>query len=500
MVEWNFNRAQPHTWLKALLALEWITPSIRAWIMRRAEAMGSPTADMDYVDAIKSIWNLIPCFVCGYFDDGMAGGPRAAIETVDRAIAYIMQNIGVAGSMLKFERGYSNGTKATRLRLPTALGAEEDPAAGPEFTDPIPGIVDILGKLIDTQHGMRYDKPGRLGAFYALLRAIAHQASTNPGRKVSEVALLRAMGQACYVTDTCTPLRAFTSSMIAALTTAKSWSGKSNNNDKRRMAGSMGKTAHDIFMHYESQGDPFFTPSETDAETVFQDWCKLDLGATIHLPIEADTQFEQLIAGLQEFNMECLMPLRAPPGEDAIWIMNDSAGLSAELDDTQRRAGACWFYSERWATIKWTHELWDVEVLKNSHSSSQELSNGSANLAYALHMAKIDPETWGTSCYIEVYDSLATTSVLTKMGARTPAMKALVAERLELVKYVDARFLVFWQARELGQPADDFSKFKNAKAKKDLFDRYGIPVERLPERRVLAGVTNSLNRNAKLSL
>ena len=496
MQEWGLDLNNPDSWIQTLLELEWITPDIRQWIKYRAGLMGEPTATMDHTEAVQAFFNLCPLFISGYFDDGMTGGVKAAVDTADRAVAYIMQTIGIKGSMLKFERAYANATISTRLRQPRQLHEPKEAHPEPEFTPPAPGHIDVLGKIIDIKNQLRYDKADRLGAFYALLRAILHQAKSNPEHKASEAALMRALGQACYVTDTCTPLRAHTTSMIAALTKASAWSAKTGSHgDKRNQAASMGKAAHDIFLAYQTRLEASNTDafSEAEHEAIFAKWQNLDLGRQIHLPQEAHEQFENLILGLQNFNAECLMPMRSSPGEDAIWIMNDSAGLSGELDDSQRRAGACWYYCKSWATIRWTQELWLNQVLAETHSSSQELSNGNANLQYAIMMAQKEPDTWRTSCYIEVYDSLATTSVLTKMGAKTTAMRALVAERLEMVQLIDARILTFWQARGLGQPADDFSKFFNNKAKQDLVDRYQVPVERLPERRVRAGCVNSLN-------
>ena len=74
------------------------TPVHTNRLKHRADIMGVPTKHMDYITALKCAWNLTPCFISGYFDDGMAGGPLAAIQTVDRAVAYIMHTVGVKGS------------------------------------------------------------------------------------------------------------------------------------------------------------------------------------------------------------------------------------------------------------------------------------------------------------------------------------------------------------------------------------------------------------------
>jgi hypothetical protein len=100
-------------------------------------------------------------------------------------------------------------------------------------------------------------------------------------------------------------------------------------------------------------------------------------------------------------------------------------------------------------------ELWDIEVLKLTHSTQQEMANGNASLAAVLRDAPPGIDI------VEVYDSQATVHIARRLASSKPGMLPLIEERFELLDCATQkgiRVLTLWQDRDEGQLADDFSK------------------------------------------
>jgi hypothetical protein len=76
----------PSSWFGTLLALPWLKPRAKSWMAQRYDHFGGPTSDMDPIQQSESIWNLIPCSLAAYFDDGIYQGLEPFADMVDRAV------------------------------------------------------------------------------------------------------------------------------------------------------------------------------------------------------------------------------------------------------------------------------------------------------------------------------------------------------------------------------------------------------------------------------
>ena len=216
-----------------------------------------------------------------------------------------------------------------------------------------------------------------------------------------------------------------------------------------------------------------------------------EMGPMTYLARSADAEIEALIDAMKHYNEEAFLPRRSPPGDDVIFIMQDSAGLMKdddreEVEPQPGRAGAAWFYSKEWKTIPWTREQWELGVLRYAHSTAQEAATGSANMLFA------QAEWPGRSGYIEVYDSKSSTQIWHRGASRSKSMRYVVGERREHnQRHPENRDMAFWQERELGTIADMLSKYEDSEARDALRARFtDRELEAAPRRRP----PNILNR------
>ena len=171
---------------------------------------------------------------------------------------------------------------------------------------------------------------------------------------------------------------------------------------------------------------------------------------------------DELMRVLPAVNGIHFFPRRSAVGRAGVaFLMNDSAGFEQRRDGTwppppdHILAGACWIMSPKWRTIQWMQELWDIETLKITHSTQQELANGNANLS-----ATIDRVAPGSDI-VEIYDNQATVHMARRLATRKPGLIPLLQERLRLIRTAEAkqiRILTLWNNRTEGTPADLLSK------------------------------------------
>jgi hypothetical protein len=408
---------------------------MRQWTTDRRAHWGEPQPDDSYIDAMEKWWNLVPASITAYFDDGMYFGAEAIVDIIDGAIFQLMDQGGVEAAWSKFERSWGGDFDSHASRISQS-----------EWGPRIDGPIDLLGKLHSICHQTRGDKPSRIAEFNALNHLLVAQANNNPGRRVFTAACRRSMGIGNYVTMQAPQARAFMNPLIRALKAVDAWSRHRTKTPShtagRGQAVLMGKAAYHAASILASG-------SVKEKHAMEQSWSQMQLGDMCVLPADADAELAALGRSVEQFNTTCWMPRRAPPGRDAIYILQDAAGFSDE-EPGPRGCGA-WFYCHQWDTIKWVSEEWREDVLRACHSTLLEGSNGNKNLRHA-HYA------WpGRSAYIEVFDNLAVTEVFRRLGASSRAMQELVDDRTPLIRTITAqgsRVLTFWQERALGQIAD----------------------------------------------
>ena len=438
MVEMKIDTERPTTWVGSLLGAPFMTAEMRQWSNERRTRWGEPQANDSYMESMQKFWNLVPATITAYFDDGMYFGAEVIVDLIDVAIFKLMDQGGVEAAWAKFERswGGERDTRATRISQ-SEWGPRTD------------GPIDILGKLHSICFRTRGDKPSRIAEFNALNHLLVTQANSNPGRQVFTAACRRSQGIGNYVTMQAPQARAFMNPLIRALKGVDAWSHR-----RKRPASHTAGRGQAVLMGEAAYFGAATLHSGSDGEkrTMEKSWSNLQLGDMCVLPDDADSELAALGRSVTEFNTIAWMPMRAPPSQDAIYILQDAAGFSDE-EPGPRGCGA-WFYCKEWNTIKWVAEVWREDVLKACHSTLLEGSNGNKNLRYA-HYA------WPRrSAYIEVFDNLAVTEVFRRLGASSRAMQELVDDRTPLIREITeqgSRVLTFWQERALGQIADDTS-------------------------------------------
>jgi hypothetical protein len=102
---------QPDRGVAAVLQRPWAQQEpVRAWIRRRAAALGGPTKAMNRADRMAALFNLLPIVLGGYFDDSMLGGIVGLCDEQTDAILFLIRELGIGAAWAKFERAQADGT------------------------------------------------------------------------------------------------------------------------------------------------------------------------------------------------------------------------------------------------------------------------------------------------------------------------------------------------------------------------------------------------------
>ena len=438
----------PSTWLDTLLAQDWAQADVtRAWIEDRAAHFGSPTctewaslSHADGTDVLEQFWNLVPCCVGSFFDDGFwAAGPELA-ESMQRAVMRLSTEVKVEGQIEKFERATLDGHHYGMNADGTWFELFQD--------DGSPSLIEILGKQFNLANGTRGDSEQRLRGAEALLDEILRMAKASPRKLVYTSILERLRGQYNFITQTSKSLRSLLFGLTKSIKAqAQVW----RRQDKRRRAFHLGRAAHQAAC------------GEADA----WDWTSFRVGGAVSLASECFKELPELKRAAREFNTEAWLPKRAaPPADQMVWIFNDSAGLSAS-DEHDYRAGACWMWSPRWDHCKFIQERLSLRALRGHNSTQLETGNGVANADWVA-----DNCPW-CSCIVEVYDNQATTYNLKSMTCKAEGLTAPLKQRRECARrHPKLRFLTLFNKRELGTVADLLSKDDIARASAAVLARF----------------------------
>ena len=453
---WHFPPA-PEDWLAALLAQRWAVGTVRQWILDRASAFGTPTADMSVADRMACLWNLVPAILAGYFDDTMTGGVPAVVEDITTAVFTLIQGLKIDSQYTKFERATTGPHYYVYAGTELAL----DPRGRVWAEDRDVHHLQILGKEVDLDSHIRRDSQPRLEYVRRLMEHIIADAARPASNGLVESVLIeKLLGNLVFITDTARVLRGLLNRTCACL---KGHRGYAQRGPSRSSA-ILGFQAHGV----EVAASVLSWPNNP---TTF---CRLTTAA-----IE---EWEAIMLTLPRVNGEHWLPRRSGIGDrGVVFAMSDSAGYEANgvtgefppLPD-HPLSGATWLYSHGWPQVEWMQELWNIEVLKRTHSTQQEFANGNAALREI-----IDRIARGADI-VEVFDSQATVHIARRLATRKAGLIPLVEERFALIEQAAARsvrILTLWNGRDEGQIADDFSKSQWPAIRRALHGALpGIPV------------------------
>ena len=461
---WGIDDTAPDTWASTVLRQSWAKAGVRAWMVRRWAEMGEPKNGATRLENMELLFQAIPMALAAFFDDAMFGGLRQVCLQFEQALMRICTELGVEASLEKFTSADTATT--VRHRISTT-----------EWSTPESGHPDILGKEFDLTKRVRRDVPIRIRSTTALLTMIQEQAQQS-GRMVATTALRRVRGQVNFITDQHPQHRCFTQGITAAVTrdtsTEPAW----------QRGAQRAQRAATMAEHAYRRGAGEYDSDTTQISGRQHGLDTMELGPSTFLERKADGEIAALIDAMSYYNEEAFLPRRSPPSTDAVFILQDSAGLMRD-DDQQEvqpqpgRAGACWFYSQAWKSIPWCREQWEEGVLRVASSTVEEAATGNANLIFACN------EWPGRSEYIEIYDSKTTTQIWSRGASKAPAMRTIVKERREFLEArPDVRVRSIWQAREKGTPADMLSKYDDHGARAALLARFPHqPMEAAPRPR-----------------
>ena len=439
---WQFDvvlMSHPEHWFSAVLKQSWAQiPSVRHWMLERRRIFGEPRPDQTQAERMHSLWNLLPAVIAGYFDDTMTGGIPDLVEQITTAVFYLIIKLGIDAQFMKFERGTAD--RQHFLYSGTELHLE--PAKRSWTRSPNQDHVMILGKEAVLDTFIRRDSADRLSYVAGLwtgCRTIVHQSRA---RTIEQRLVQKLLGLVIFITETAPSLRALINHLCRCL--------KIKNGFR---AGRAGRSRAAMIVECAAKG--------VEVPASVYNW-DAQPGAITTCSRAAEAEMDELMRVLPTVNGIHFFPRRSAVGRGGVaFLMNDSAGFEQRRDGTwppppdHLLAGACWIMSPKWRTVRWMQELWDIEILKITHSTQQELANGNANLA-----ATIDRVTPGSDI-VEIYDNEATVHMARRLATRKPGLIPLLQERLRLIRAAEAkqiRILTLWNNRTEGTPADLLSK------------------------------------------
>lgn len=335
--EWNLDEAAPETWTATVLQQPWAKGRAREWMQHRWQHFGTPSADKGRVENVQLLFQAVPMALVGFFDDAMSGGKRGVCTQFERALGRLRDELGIEQSLPKSMLADIDGT----LQLRTG--------ANGEWSQPEPGHPDILGKEFVLRRRVRRDTGIRIKVTCALLDMIVEQAQRN-GRMIPTAAARRACGQSNFITDQHPQHRCFLSGLTVSIGRTGTETAAKRGADKQQRTTAMARAAY-----MRAHAQPGWNAAETTVSSE-GDMPTSGMGPQTYLAASADDELRAMKEAMLNYNEEAFLPRRSPPGRDAIFIMQDSAGLMRDDDDVEvepqpGRAGAAWFYSEGWDSI-----------------------------------------------------------------------------------------------------------------------------------------------------
>ena len=445
-------------WISILLSQPFITETARRWITVRAGIFKCPDAPSwrvlrhDHAAVqMARFWNLCPVAICAYFDDKMSGGGAAISTLVSDAIWLLVSKGKVLDSVDKAVRsteGTASGGDKFVARVHEGVRSwVRDPDVEPGTWNPL-----VLGKELVIASQLRRDSAERIRMVVwltAQIIAIAKEART---RLVLMAMLERLRGQWNFVLDSSKAQRALLSSLTACIVVGlrqgrkdEPFAAKARAKLETAKAASFADLdGYD--MHWEKWGLSFFAPLSHK--------CELDLLA--------------LCGVIRTTNAAAWAPRRSPVQLSLqMFVMADSAGYSEDelgVVDIFRFA-ACWLWAETLSECPYMQELWDTEVLRQSHSTAQE----SANVVACLRAAAA-AYPWVTFFWV-VCDSQASMFLCRRMAARKSGMSVVMEALRELLMELSARGVrvgFLWTRRTGATIPDDISKDEMAAARRSV--------------------------------
>ena len=439
---WGFDAVlmrQPQRWFAAVLAQPWAQDRrVRDWMLHRRRIFGEPRPDQSRADQMHALWNLLPAILAGYFDDTMTGGIPGLVEQITTAVFFLIIHLRIDAQFMKFERGTAEG----KHYLYSGTELHMDPAKRSWAESPDQHHIMILGKEAVLHTFTRRDSAARLkyvAGLWTGCKTIVHQSVS---RRIEQRIMQKIVGLLIFVTDTAAVLRALLNHTCRCLKTKNGF-----------MAGRRGRSRSAMILECAAKG--------VEVPASVYKWSATPGTFTV-CSRAAEAELDELLRVLPAVNGEHFFPRRSNVGGNGVtFIMNDSAGFEKRRDGTwppppsHMLAGAAWLLSPNWSVIAWMQERWDIEILKVTHSTQQELANGNANLS-----ATIDRAPRGSDI-VEIYDNEATVHMARRLATRKPGLVPLLQERLRLIRRAEQRqirILTLWNDRTEGTPADLISK------------------------------------------